>query len=252
MLMSDKIQNKIHKVLNDGGRTAKYRLYVTSPIGEAAAGSDGATKLNELDVICKSASFPGRSTDVIELKHKGKSIPIPGQEKYDQTFELTFYLDEEHESRILFDKWFDRYHMDDFKGINSKTSLTNNGVEDSLMVNQLNYEMDQEIVSFIFFNVFPISISDISLDASEVANVGEFTVTFAYSHYMVQNIRSGYNADEIAEKIGSAIQGALNKGVKALFGAIGESEFAKSANAAAGKANKSATDAINDFENWAG
>ena len=96
--MSDIIQNLLNDVLKDGARPSKYRCEVTLP-------HVFDTNEKNLDVICKTASFPTKSNEVINIKYKGRNITVPGQEKFGQALLLTFYLDDSHKHKIVFEEW---------------------------------------------------------------------------------------------------------------------------------------------------
>lgn len=216
--MSNQLQNMINHVLGDGARSAKFRCFISAPIGSSSE------KNRELDTLCKAASFPGKVTETIEYKYKGKTILIPGQEKYNQTIELTFYLEENHTNRIYFDDWMSAFHFDNYNGVSNSGSVNiKNTVIDTLAmsvgitagskpnkplgvigITQLNYDMDTELKQYFLYNAFPIEISSIPLSADGINNVLEYTVTFAYSHYSIDVVNS--TGEDIANKVKGAVQ----------------------------------------------
>ena len=88
----------INKVLDDGARASKYACIMTVP----AALNYG--DFHHLDILCKTASFPTKMVEAIQLKYKGRSIPIIGQERFVHALDLTFYLEENHKTRLIFEK----------------------------------------------------------------------------------------------------------------------------------------------------
>ena len=220
--MSNQVQNMINHVLGDGARSAKFRCFISAPIGSSSE------KNRELDTLCKAASFPGKATETMEYKYKGKTILIPGQEKYNQTIELVFYLEENHTNRIYFEDWMSAFHFDNYNGTSKnsgndlKANIKNTVIDTLAMsvgitagskpnkplgvvgISQLNYDMDTELKQYIMYNAFPIEISSIPLSADGVNTVLEYTVTFAYTHYSIDLVNS--TGEDIANKVKSAVQ----------------------------------------------
>jgi len=179
--LSNIIQNIIKSTLGDGARATKYACIITAP---------SVLKLDAqyFDVLCKTAVIPGKNTDVIDFLYKGRKIPLSGQEKFEGTVELTFYNEENHNLRILIDKWMKASQFDNFSDIVSQEAReikTRNYYTSTLQVHQLNFDADKETAMYTFQNVFPITVSAITMDSSLRDTLTEFTVTFAYSYYDV-------------------------------------------------------------------
>lgn len=218
--MSNKIQNTINHALGDGARAAKFRCFINIP---------GKSNNTVIDTLCKSSSFPGKAVDTIDFKHKGKSVLVPGQEKYTQQWVLTFYLEEEHDTRRAFEDWMRSLNYESYSG-ESYSPLSKDTYSVLMGVSQLNYDMDKEVIQYILHNAFPIEISQVELSSDSINNVLEYTVTFAYSHYSTQMISGGLNSNEIASAIKNKIQELANKALDYGIGALKNSSFGKSVN----------------------
>ena len=206
--MSKKLQTLIQNTIGDGARAAKYMMTIDRLPGNS---STWPVQSKSLSIMCKGAIFPGKNLTTITYLYKGRNIVIPSHVKYNQTFELTFYLNESHNARIAFSDWmqgFDQSYESYYTGtnvgaansagkdiINSGSSFTEN-VRDaktdldrmtSIKVAQLNFDNTQKTAEYIFHNCYPTAISDITTDASSVGAILEYTVTFAYSHMLVLN-----------------------------------------------------------------
>jgi hypothetical protein len=189
--MSSKIQNLLQSALGDGARTAKFSIILPPP---SSSSGTPPVKMDEMNVICKAASFPGKSLETIPFLYKGRTIPLPGQHKYSQTWELSFYLEEDHKTRLYFMDWMQA--MNDINeshyiGLTSgqtaemrKTPLR--GRMTTLKVNQLDFDMRNTKATYTLYNCFPTNISDITVDSSQVGSVAEYTVTFSFSHFIIQ------------------------------------------------------------------
>lgn len=192
--MASNIQNALRGILGDGGRAAKFwvELFIPSKNTETAKSAG---------IICKGSSFPGKSMDTIPLVYKGRTIPLPGQHKYTQTWELTFYLEENHATRLYFMDWMqamnknhEAYYISDTSGM-TKSIRNEQFAARDFNVYQLNFDMTKKVAVYHLKNCYPINISDITLGSAEVGSIGEFNVTFAYSHFTIQNDAAVANPD---------------------------------------------------------
>lgn len=255
--MSDIIQNLINSVLEDGARPSKYRAMILFPTSMV----DYQT---ELDVMCKSTEIPTKTNEVIFLKHKGRNIPIPGQERFGHTLNLTFYLDSKHKYKSLFEEWMQGLNYDNYASDNDLSDTTIN-VKDSqfgdtpsivkskIKLVQLNFDGDLEEVEYEFFNVFPKEISQVNLGSESVSAISEFSVAFVYSHYKINKIANGTNSNDIANDILNKVQDTANKIVDSALGYIPSSitgntnKYADKSAKAIQNAGKTIGSTINEF-----
>ena len=165
--MADVIQNLIHSVLGDGQRASKFTAIINAP------GCDS----NALNILCKVASIPGRSVESIDFKFHGKSIPVPSQEKFSQSLEVTFYLEDGHASRVAFDTWIWGLTYDQYE------SGPKRDIVGQLELKPLDFDGVSPMGTYTFYNVFPQEIGSATLDASQVDTIVEYTVNFSYTHY---------------------------------------------------------------------
>lgn len=205
--MAKKLQTLIQNIVGDGARAAKFFMEIGSIPGLESSTNQNA---RVLAVMCKAASFPGKTLTTIPFDYKGRAILIPSHVKYEQTFELTFYLDEDHSARIIFSDWmqgFDMSYESYYEGThssNSNTSGINNGsiLTESIRnkygnndfgkmttvkVSQLDFDNETKTAEYIFHNCYPSQLSPVTVDASQTGAILEYTVTFTYSHMLVYN-----------------------------------------------------------------
>lgn len=236
--MADGIQNIINSTLGDGARSAKFRCFIDTPL-------NNGNKAAELDVLCKASSFPGKTTETMDFKHKGKSILVPGQEKFSQTWELTFYLEESHNTRIMFDNWMSGMHYDNYSDLSNQvieSTKKTNGLVGTMAVSQLNFEMDSTVCNYVLHNVYPVEMSQVEVASDSVSTMLEYTVTFAYTHYDVYEGEATLNANDIAELIRSTAQGFANDAIGAATKQLKDTEFIKSVDSRLGELNEYITD----------
>ena len=114
--MANVIQTMIHDTLGDGARSTKFDCLI---------GLDSYKKGSKMiSTFVKTASFPGKSHEVIDLKFKGRNIPVRGQTKYENTWSCTFYLDEMHSLKKAFEDEIEMLDIHSFGNI----SLTFEGL----------------------------------------------------------------------------------------------------------------------------
>lgn len=196
--MSTKIQALLERVLGDGGRAAKYVVKLPLPAKDAT----NKFSSSDLNIICKGASFPGKTLDTIPFTYRGRTIPLPGQHKYSQSWDLSFYLDESHVSRLYFMDWMqamntpnESYYKSDNNKNDGQTSILTEAIRKlprqskttTIVVQQLNFDMNTTVADYTLYNCYPISVSDVTLGSDQVGAIGEYTVSFSFSHFMIQS-----------------------------------------------------------------
>lgn len=216
--MSSVVQNILDKTVGDGARSTKFECFINfqAPIFD-----------NEEEMIhlVKTSQFPGKSHDVIDLKYKGRTIPIKGQVKYDNTWTCTFYLTQDHLLKKSFEDWIEA--IDQVHNMSSKLNSNvqsaqvfhgNNGYTSIMQIAQMDFHGSQQTAKYTMFNVFPKSVSAVDVDYSAVGTILELTVEFSYSHYEVEVDKTdlGSFADEIKATANGAISNAVGAAQSAL------------------------------------
>lgn len=77
-----------------------------------------------------------------------------------------------------------------------------------IKITPLDINDETEIYTYTLHNVHPIYLQSITLDDTMTANIGEFTCSFAFSHYSIESSKS------LLDVVG----GAVISGAKSLFG----------------------------------
>lgn len=259
--MAQVYQTKINRILGDGARATKF----------AITGFDDPFNTDkEHYLILKTAQFPGKFHDVIELKFKGRTIPIKGQTRYDNTFTCTFYLDETHELRSMFMNWIEaldqKHNMQQLqheKVIDAKNKHSSVGnYTSTLIMTQVNFDDDtEETANYKLYNVFPKSVSSIELDYSNVGNIIEYTVEFSYSHFdfysknqlpgnFVDELRSNflnqinYTVGTIKKNITSILTSAISSAKSGFISNFNSNDVSSSIIPSIGKSISSSASAI--------
>jgi len=191
--MTNSIQSKIDLFVGDAARATKYRLHLPVPqnINSTISGDN-------IDLVCKSANIPAKALDTIILKHKGRDIPIPGQEKFNQTFDLIFYLDPNHNLKKVFEDWITALDADSYQK-NIPSNVSNSRVERNntigalkvdLTIQQLDFDEYNTNSKYIFRYAFPTNVSEISYGSDKIGEILEFTVTFSFTFFETGDYKS--------------------------------------------------------------
>lgn len=218
--MANVVQTMINDALGDGARSTKFDCVIG--LDTFLPGS------RMLSAVVKTASFPGKSHEVIDLKFKGRNIPVRGQTKYENTWSCTFYLDETHSLKKAFEDEISSLDIHDFGDVNTKIYMgqirNETNYARTLTVVQLDFDGTQQTAVYNLYNVFPKSVSAVDVDYSEVGKVQEFTVEFSYSHFDSLNIKSnnGSFVDSMKERFLGAVDGLIQKGKDAAIGALSD------------------------------
>ena len=198
-----------HTVQEAGGdlaRPTKFKVILSVP--EKLKEDEVKQFSKKLDILAKDFSIPTIKNDIIEVKHKGHSIPVIGRTNFEQTVSITFYLDEPQVLRSILDTWI-REIDSKVLGGNKKYFLTAEPQErfGSLTIESLNYDENSATRRFKFENIYPISISGVEFHTDSPSSVSEVTAEFAYSHFKV--LKGDFDLSNIFEDLmGSGIDSA--------------------------------------------
>lgn len=219
--MSSVIQNLMEVTLGDGARPTKFDTFInfnnTGLFGDE----------QDIVALVKTSQFPGKSHEVIDLKFKGRNIPIKGQVKFDNTWTCTFYLTQDHKLKTAFENWIesiDQVHNipDVFDSVKAAQEQNSTSYVTQLSIAQMDFNGDQETTLYTLYNAFPKSVSSIDVDYSQVGSVMEFTVEFSYSHFDVFTAKTalGSYVDQMKAKARDTMSeqvGNLKKNIASLF-----------------------------------
>lgn len=207
--MSSVVQNMLDNVLGDGARASKFDVMINFN----TTGLYGNEQ--EISTLVKSTQFPGKSVDVIDLHFKGRTIPVKGQVKYDNTWSCTFYLTQDHKLKKAFEDWIEsldqQHNIKAVSGFIKAAQQINNsvGYTTTLHLAQCDFHGSQETVVYDLKHCFPKSVSAVEVDYSTVGTVLEFTVEFSYAYFdtRIVKVAGGSFIDDIT----AALRGLANQ-----------------------------------------
>lgn len=228
--MSSVIQNLLHSTLGDASRSTKFEC------GFQFTGTD-IPDANGVTASVKTTSFPGKAHTPINMKYRGRTVPIRGQSKYTNTWDCTFYLTENHSLKHAFELWMEALdetknftEIGKTKGLESlQKSHNSNKFYRDINIYQLDFEENGHTSKYTINNAFPTNISAINVTYEGSAKVMEFTVTFSYTHFdhevikgangnFIDSITTAVNdiSTAIASSIGNFVNGSVNSATNIL------------------------------------
>lgn len=209
--MATGIQNIINNVLGDGARSTKFECLINFIIPELYS------EVKNIITLTKTSQFPGKQHEIIDFKFKGRSIPLRGQTKYEQTWSCTFYLEQDHKLKKAFDSWIesiDQKHnyYKPSKNVALAQQANNENYATDLKIYQQDFDGAFNTAEYILKNCFPKSISQVEVSYENNAQIIEYTVEFAYTHYELNVIKAkgGSFVDQQKEKIYGELKEFVN------------------------------------------
>ena len=201
MAYGDYVNSTLQEYGGELSRPTKFNMYLTAP---------KSIDSTQYDVLCKTIQIPNIKHDDIELKYKGHNLKITGRTNYDQTFSVTFYLDEYHKIRDSIDNWIRMLDPKEISGKSSSASPDNR--YGSIKVSARNFNEDFVTYEYQFNDVYPISVSGPEYNTEGVSSVQEITIEFGYS-YFVSGAGGGINFSTILQ---DTVNDIMDKGFEKL------------------------------------
>lgn len=227
--MADLYQNKINQYLGDVARSAKFAILLNPPKGielnisltnnaKSKATLTDSDMNSAIEYFCYAGAFPGITSEPLDFKFHGKTIPIPGVSNPNQTWTATFYNDELHGIRKLFKDWIENaqmwLHQDDTEyGSSTRNSMLNtsnpydNFVNSYIAIWQYDYKLKNKTAVYALFNAFPVSMSDVEVSYENINQVQTFTVEFRYTHFDMAYVEGQASS---ASDIESLVKNTIN------------------------------------------
>ena len=138
---------------------------------------------SDFEMFCRATSIPGATIGQVVVPYFGREVKFAGNRTF-ADWTVTVINDEDFKVRSVMEKWMD--------GINKHTanrraafgSVGARGYYASATVHQLGKSRAGNTTrSYTFQNLFPVDLSEITLDWGDNDSIQEFTVTFAYDYW---------------------------------------------------------------------
>jgi len=152
------------------------------------------SKYPKIDFFSNQANIPGFNLGIAVQPTYLKDIPIPGDKLTYDDFSLTFIIDENMENYLTVHNWMRGFGypetIQEYKSLVEQEKLQAGGItasagqsDGSLIVYNSNY---QPVVKVAFKDLFPVSLSPISFNASDNdTNYATAEVTFKYTIFAI-------------------------------------------------------------------
>ena len=168
-----KIQDALNSFGGNFARPTKFNVMVSMP------GLLGGNTPAVVDILCKSVSMPEIQQSTIEMSFKGHKLTYPGRVNQAQSVSMTFYVDEGYQIYDIFKRWIDIMDNKYYGHANATETSVSEKYGDMTLI-AVDYKETTDVKTSLFEGVFPVSISDMSYDATNKDSVQEYTVQFAY------------------------------------------------------------------------
>jgi hypothetical protein len=133
----------------------------------------------EYSLLVTGASLPASTVNPTLVQYRGREVKLAGERIFDP-FTITIINDTEMSLRRPFEQWMNG--MNDLE-LNTG-ALAPTEYQADIEVHHLDRN-DEPLMKYKLYNAFPINMSEIGLQYGQNDVIEEFTVTFNYSHYLV-------------------------------------------------------------------
>ena len=166
--------------LSAGGARANLFEVVISDID---ANLMTAIAVKEFSFACKASAIPAMAVGVVEVPYFGRVVKVPGNKTFDN-WSVTIINDEGFLVRNGFEKWVASMGTHIGNVQSSASSALESGLYGSAEVTHFGKTGATDILAvYNFVNIFPVSVSEITLGWDANDAIEEFTVEFAYDYW---------------------------------------------------------------------
>lgn len=172
-MASGKLQ-ELKTALAMGARGNKYKIMLAAPVGP----QDDML----IDTVGKGGAIPAKTIGQIEVWTQGRKLVVAGDATFENAWNLTFWNTQDLALHDAFDKWL--LFIDDVeahsRGANDHISY----MTETAKIEQLNTTDNSVMATYEFRNLWPTGISAIDMADDQQDTITEFSVDFAYSHWV--------------------------------------------------------------------
>jgi hypothetical protein len=169
------------KLLDGGARHSLFRMELTWPQTVASGAAFGSPWM---PFHCRISEIPGVSFNPITLKYAGREIKYAGSRVY-QNLTLTVINDEGFTVRKAIENWMELIQSRE-TNVSVLTAPLSHGATGYAGTGRvIQYKKTGEHAkSYIFTDIYPVTLGNISLDWSNDSSIEDYTVEFAYQHWV--------------------------------------------------------------------
>ena len=142
-----------------------------------------AIAVKEFSFACKASAIPAMAVGVVEVPYFGRVVKVPGNKTF-ENWTVTVINDEGFIVRNGFEKWVASMGTHIGNVQSSASSALESGLYGSAEVTHFGKTGATDILAvYNFVNIFPVSVSEITLGWDANDAIEEFTVEFAYDYW---------------------------------------------------------------------
>ena len=162
------------KMTGDGARPNLFKVTLTG------AASYFTSSGLEAEFFIRASSIPGATLGQVVVPYFGREVKFAGNRTF-ADWSVTVVNDENFKVRSALEQWMDNINKHEANVRNADNIKDYYGVA---TVEQLSKKTpDSPLRSYIFEKLFPIDLSEITLDWGDNDSIEEFTCTFAYDYW---------------------------------------------------------------------
>ena len=162
------------KMTGDGARPNLFDVTLTG------AGDYFTSQGIESQFFIRASSIPGATIGQVVVPYFGREVKFAGNRTF-ADWSVTVVNDENFKVRSALENWMDNINKHEANVRNPEDITSYYG---EATVHQLSKsDPDSDLRAYIFKNIFPIDLSEITLDWGDNDSIEEFTCTFAYDYW---------------------------------------------------------------------
>ena len=155
--------------------------------------------------LCKAAVLPASNVASFDVPFRGRMLKVAGDRTFDD-WTVTVINDEDFKLRTAFERWMNVLSkLDDATGVTNPTSYMTDAYVQQLGRGAQRFATENSggesavLRTYKFYDIFPTTVSEISLSYNDGDQLEEFQVTFKVQYFTVgDSLQSnGGNAGEV-------------------------------------------------------
>ncbi len=142
-----------------------------------------AVTATEFMLLCKIASIPTSTINVIEVPYFGRTVKIPGNRTFDN-LSVTVMNDEDFKIRNGIEQWMNQLNAHQSNKSDVAGAGQSNNLSGGLVIKHYNRSgslTDKGVWTFV--SVYPVALGEIGLDWGTNDQIEEFSIDFAYDYW---------------------------------------------------------------------
>jgi hypothetical protein len=183
-------------------QTSVYQVKIQPPPSVAAflqvKGFNYYFEGEDLELLCSEASLPGTflRTHTVENDYHGVTEQMAYRRQYDDTLNLTFYVDRNYNVVEFFDSWIDFISGQGNQNV-AKSPVANyrfnfpETYKNDIYLTKFEKDVAGQNLAYTFVKAFPISITSMPV-SYEQSDILKCNVAFSYIRYVKERVGAGY------------------------------------------------------------